>query len=198
MCLCGKVLLLLIAILGSFTLASLAHGQASPTASRLGDLQVGGGFSFGESNYLSSQFGGNGEKLLGFDLYSTFDVKNRYGVELNFRQTRPTYGESVYERTYEVGGRYLYPIGRLRPYAKGMYGRGVFNYPNNIANLAYNLIAVGAGADYQLMRSVNVRVDYEYQHWFSFPLHPLQPNILTIGVAYHFSGAGKCPTCANR
>ncbi len=165
------------------------RAQASYTASRVGDLQVGAGVSIGQSNYDSATLGGNGERLRGFNVYSTFDFREHFGVELNIRQTTPGYGRDVYERTYEAGGRYVYPVGmRLRPYAKLMYGRGVFNYPDNIANLAYNLVSAGGGLDYRLTRTINLRADYEHQRWFGFPLAPLAPNILTIGVAYHFSG----------
>ncbi len=175
-----------------------ARAQASYTATRAGDLQVGAGVSFGKSNYDSPTLGGTGESLRGFDLYSTFDFKPHFGVEANFRQTKPSYGEQVYERTYEIGGRYVYPFHRLNPYAKLMYGRGVFNYPNNIANLAYNLYSVGAGVDFRLLDNVNLRADYEHGHWFGFPLAPLTPDIGTIGVAYHFGSEGKCLLCANR
>lgn len=174
------------------------QAQASYTASRAGDLQAGVGGSFGRSNYDSPELGGTGDSLRGIDLYSTFDFKPHFGVEANFRQTKPSYGEQVYERTYEIGGRYVFPLGPLRPYAKAMYGRGVFNYPDNIANLAYNLYSLGVGADFRLLPSVNLRLDYEHQHWFSFPLAPLEPNLVTIGVAYHFSGEGRCLLCANR
>ena len=180
--------------------------QASYTASRAGDLQIGAGVTFGHSNYLIPALGagfhppltGTGETLRGFNLYTTFDFKPHLGVELNFHQTSPTYGATVYERTYEVGGRYVYPIRKLYPYGKVMYGRGVFNYPQNIANLAYNLYSLGTGVDYNLRNAVNLRFDYEHQHWLSFPLQPLQPNLVTLGVAYHFSGSGRCALCESR
>ena len=175
-----------------------AWGQASYTATRAGDLQVGAGVSFGSSNYDSPRLGGTGESLRGVDLYSTFDFRPHIGIEANFRQVKPSYGADVYERTYEIGGRYVYPISRLNPYVKLMYGRGVFNYPNNIANLAYNLYSVGAGADFRLLRNVNLRVDYEHGHWFRFPLGALTPNVGTIGAAYHFGSEGRCLLCANR
>jgi hypothetical protein len=92
----------------------------------------------------------------------------------------------VYERTYEIGPRYYFTAGRLVPYAKFMVGRGVYNYSNNAANVAYNLIAGGGGVDYRLTRSLNLRGEYELQNWFGFPLAPLRPGIVTIGVAYHF------------
>ncbi len=183
-----------------------ASAQARYTASRAGDLQVGAGISFGSSDYLTSEVGsslrpmlsGGGESLRGLNVYGTFDFKPHFGAELDFRQTSPSYGNSVYERTYEAGGRFVYPLGRFRPYARATYGRGVFNYPYDIANLAYNLYGIGVGTDLPLTRAINLRVDFEHQHWFSFPLTPLAPNLVTLGVAYHFSGGGHCALCAYR
>ena len=194
----GLPLLVWAVVLVAGWLPARGRAQASYTATRAGDLQVGAGVSFGKSDYDSAIFGGTGESLRGFDLYSTFDFKPHFGIEANFRQTKPSYGEQVYERTYEIGGRYVYPFHRLNPYAKLMYGRGVFNYPNDIANLAYNLYSVGAGADFRLLNGVNLRLDYEHAHWFGFPLTALTPNVGTIGVAYHFGSEGKCLLCANR
>jgi hypothetical protein len=96
----------------------------------------------------------------------------------------------TYERTYEIGPRYVLHLGRFRPYAKGLFGRGVFNYPKVGpglgGNVAYNVAAGGGGVDYLLTRSINLRVDYEYQHWLGFPPHGLTPAILEIGAAYRF------------
>ena len=195
--------------LASLALGALSEGaraQATYTASRAGDLQVGAGVTFGTSNYLTPALGagftppivGKGESLRGFAIYSSFDVKSHLGAEISFRQTTPSYGANVYERTYEIGARYVYPIRSLKPFARAMYGRGVFNYPGNIANIAYNLYSLGAGADFSLTRPLNLRAEYEHQHWFGFPLTPLQPNLATVGVAYHFSGSGHCLLCARR
>ncbi|MGI4828471.1 MAG: outer membrane beta-barrel protein [Janthinobacterium lividum] len=186
-------------VLASFLAsAHAASAQATYTASRAGDLQLGAGVELGNSNYLSPELGGTGERLRGFGLYSTFDLRKHLGVELDFKQVSPSYGQDAYERTYELGGRYVYPLGRLRPYGKVLYGRGVFNYPRDIANLAYNLSSVGVGLDYRLSHQVNARVDYEHQHWFGFPLQPLTPNVVSVGIAYHFSGEGQCKYCAQR
>jgi hypothetical protein len=75
-----------------------------------------------------------------------------------------------------------------------MYGRGVFNYPplfgdpklGPIANLAYNIFAIGAGVDYHVVPSLNVRAEYEYQQWLSFPPNGLTPRIFSVGMAYRF------------
>ena len=99
---------------------------------------------------------------------------------------RSTSDSTVYERTYEVGPRAYVLRGSFAPYAKAMYGRGVYNFSNNVANIAYNIYTVGGGADLRVARSINVRADYEYQTWPGFPLATLHPSVITLGVAFHF------------
>ncbi len=173
----------------------LLQAQARPSASRLGDLQIGGGLTLADSDYGQPKF-------IGAAVYIDFDPSTRWGIELALHQVHTTskdkFTSDLYERTYEVGGRYLLrPRGRLVPYAKGMFGRGVFNYPmvyvtptrlTAEANEAYNLMAGGGGIDYRLARRVHLRAEYEYQHWFGFPPHGLSPQMITIGAAYHFPG----------
>jgi opacity protein-like surface antigen len=168
------------------------HAQAHPTASSAGVLQVGGEFNYANSDYVP-------QKIKGGGAYIGFDFKYHYGIEAEFHQINdsdPT--TQIYERTYEIGPRYVLHFGRIEPYAKVMYGRGVFNYPivpsltpggppqGNAANLAYNIAAAGIGVDYRLLRSVNVRVEYEFQKWFGFPPNGLSPQVLGIGAAYRF------------
>jgi hypothetical protein len=127
----------------------------------------------------------------GFALYTTYDVTNRWGAEFVFHQANSGLGDKLYERTYEIGPRFHRTYGRVSPYAKVMYGRGVFNFPYDVANLAYNLFAGGVGADVRVLPYLNLRLDYEYQRWLSFPPTGLTPQILTVGVAYHFPGSLK-------
>jgi len=176
----------LICLIG-FTGAKL-HGQASPTASRAGDLQIGAMFNLANTDYRP-------EKFKGYGFYSTYDFRYHIGIEGEFHQINdPDTTEGIYERTYEIGPRYVLHYGRFAPYGKVMYGRGVFNYPpvfgdpkiGPIANLAYNLFAIGGGVDYHLMTGLNVRADYEYQQWLSFPPNGLTPKIFSVGAAYRF------------
>jgi hypothetical protein len=37
-----------------------------------------------------------------------------------------------------------------------------------------------------LLRHVNLRADWEYQHWFDYEGSALSPNLITVGAAYHF------------
>jgi hypothetical protein len=161
-----------------------AAGQALPTATRAGDLQVGVGYSSANSDYIPA-------RVQGFALYSSFDFLNHFGVEVDFHQLNQSGGD-LYERTYEAGGRYIRHWGRATPYIKGLFGRGVLNYPNNYANLAYNMAVGGGGMDIGVHKRFNIRLDAEYQTWFSGAGIPngLTPLVLTGGVAYHF-GPGK-------
>ncbi len=161
-----------------------SFAQAGPTASRLTDLQVGGGFTAANSDYTTN-------KIRGLMIYSTLDFTEHLGVELEFHQLNDNQPTKVYERTYEAGVRYVRHYKIFHPYVKVLYGRGVFNFPQDSGNLAYNLAAAGGGVDINVHRRVNVRADFEYQDWFSGPglSNGLSPTLFTIGAAYHF-GAG--------
>jgi opacity protein-like surface antigen len=157
-----------------------AHAQRE-TASRLGDLQLGGGFVFAKSDYNFNPI-----HLTGGAFYTTFDKRNWWGGEFDFRHTISSSDSTVYERTYEVGPRVFIHRGGFIPYAKALYGRGVYNFSNSVANVAYNIYTFGGGADFQVRRSINIRGDYEYQTWMGFPIQNLHPSVITVGVAYHF------------
>ncbi len=166
-------------------LAASAHAQwrdhALPTATRAGDLQLGGGLVFGRSTYNFTA-----SNLIGGAFYTTFDVRSHLGAEANFRQNQSTADSTVYERTYEFGPRVYLSRGGVAPYAKVLYGRGIYNFSHSAANLAYNMYTVGGGMDFAVLRSMNVRADYEYQTWPGFPLASLHPSVVTVGVAFHF------------
>lgn len=181
----------LLCLAGMLIPASRASAQASAAALRKGDLQVGGGFALANGDYGQGIY-------RGYSIYSSFDFKPNFGVEVDFHQVNQTQNSKRYERTYEIGGRYVRHYGILNPYARVMYGRGVFNYQGDVANLAYNMAILGAGVDVNVHRRVNVRADYEYQQWYGFKgvvnnqngtitgSGTLSPQLFTIGAAYHF------------
>ena len=178
----------LIAICLAGSSAQALHAQAHATASRTGDLQIGGTFDLAKPDYTDLTF-------KGFGAYATFDFRYHWGIDAEFHQLDdPNSTQGVYERTYEIGPRYVLHYGRFSPYAKAMYGRGVFNFPpaasdptgGAAANLAYNIFTGGGGVDYHLNRSINLRADYEYQIWRAFPPTGLSPQVFSFGAAYHF------------
>jgi hypothetical protein len=162
-------------------MCTTSGAQSAPTADRIGDLQIGGGFVLASSNYNFTP-----SRLLGGAFYTTFDKRNHWGGEFDFRQSKPTQDSTVYERTYEIGPRIFVRSGRLAPYGKVLIGRGVYNFSHNVANVAYNMYTFGGGADFRALRSWNVRADYEYQTWMGFPIQNLHPSVVTIGIAFHF------------
>jgi hypothetical protein len=154
------------------------HAQAhTATASRTADLQIGGSFSSIDSDYDP-----NREKAFG--IYGTLDFKPHFGVEIAYHHLSGN--NSMSETSYEVGGRYVRHYGIVHPYGRAMYGRGVLNYTDNIANLAFNMFDFAGGADFNVQKRVNVRAEYEAQMWRGVPPHGLSPSMITIGAAYHF------------
>jgi hypothetical protein len=167
-----------------FLTLGMVHGmsaQSRPTATRAGDLQLGGGVTFGRSGYNFTPL-----HLVGGTLYATFDMRHHWGGEFDFHNVKPTEDSTIYERTYEIGPRLFLTRGPFTPYAKVMIGRGVYNFSQSRANIAYNMYTFGGGVDLAVRRSINLRVDYEYQNWAGFPLGTLHPGLFTLGAAYHF------------
>lgn len=163
----------------------LAAQVTAPTAKRAADLQLGAGFSYGKHDYEYTPIE-DGTRINGLSFYGTLDFKPHLGVEIAFRQLGTHKSDHMYERTYEIGPRYVLHFNRINPYARVAYGRGVFNFPQDIANLAYNMGVIAGGVDVNVLPHLNVRGEYEYQRWFGFPNHNLQPQMITVGAAYHF------------
>lgn len=183
-----RVTVLFVALSG----APVLHGQASATASRSGDAQLGAGYTSAASDY--------GTRFSGFMAYGDFDFSSHFGVEANFHYVDAPSPSVLYEKTYEIGARYFRTYGPFVPYGKVMVGRGVFNYPPcpngpiNVAcaNLGYNMYALGIGTDIKVRRWLYVRGDFEYQEWPGFKgtingdSNGLTPELFSIGAAYHF------------
>lgn len=162
-----------------------SNAQATQaTGIRAADLQIGGSFVYVSPDYSPEHFRGLGG-------YVTYDFKPHWGIEANIRQANTTGVNHIYERTYEIGGRYVYHLPPFNPYLRASIGRGVFNFPYYdpsppSANLAYNMYSLAGGVDYNLIPSINLRGDYEYQRWGSFPPRGISPQVISVGVAYHF------------
>jgi hypothetical protein len=150
-----------------------------PTATKRADLQVGGGYAISSPDYSNQRFQG----ITG---YATLDVTPHWGFEFDIHQVNTTGDDHIYERSYEIGPRYVRHYGRFNPYLRASYGRGVFNFPYNQANVAYNIAAGAIGLDVRIKPHLFVRGEYEGQYWFKFQDRSLQPDVTTIGAAYHF------------
>lgn len=176
-----KLLLNLLITVVMLLAARSLSAQGLPTATRAGDLQIGAGFSFARSGYNFTPI-----HLVGETFYTTFAWRYHWGGEFDFHNVKGTADSTIYERTYEIGPRFFLVRGPVTPYVKAMYGRGIYNFSQNRANVAYNVYTLGGGVDLAVRRSLNIRGDYEYQNWAGFPLGTLHPSLFTLGVAYHF------------
>lgn len=178
-----KRILILVCLLAAAT--PLLRAQEIPTEERAGELQIGLGYSKASPDYSEHTFSG-------LSLYGDYDFRDHWGIEGDFHYVKEDNDnkgaqQNMYEKTYEIGPRYLWHISRFDPYVKILLGRGVFNYPNNTANLAYNMYAFGGGVDIRVKPYLNVRlIDVELQKWGSFPPSGLSPKVYTFGVAYRF------------
>lgn len=103
-----------------------------------------------------------------------------------FHQMNSPGADNIYERTYELGPRYAWRYRGVEPFLKASYGRGVFNYPDGVANLAYNQLNLTAGVDVRVQQHLYARAEFEAQRWVDFPPHGLTPRVVTLGAAYRF------------
>lgn len=87
-------------------------GQARPSATRAGDLQVGALFNLAAPDYGSRM-------LRGIGAYTTFDFRPHWGIEGTFHQLNDPLGEQgIYERTFEGWATVCSSIGTAEPLRK--------------------------------------------------------------------------------
>jgi hypothetical protein len=164
-------------------MTTLSRGQALPTASRIGSIQVGVGGTltnpdFGQSNIEQITFFGD------------YNFAHNLGAEgvIHYSVNTPS---DVSENSYLVGPRYILRHKRFEPYAKVLFGVGHFGLQSgsfaNPNTATYFEYAVGGGLDVRATHHINVRAfDFEAQKWPGFATHGLSPLSYTFGVAYVF------------
>lgn len=174
-------------LLGCFAyvlgLATLLHGQAVPTASRVGSLQAGIGGVFTNPDYGQSN-------IEGLTFWGDFDFLYHFGVEgeIHYYVRTPT---DISEDTYLAGPRFIYRHKKIDGYAKLMFGLGRFGtQAGSFANPAtgsYFVYAPAVGLDVHVTRHINIRaIDLEIQKWPGFAAHGLSPLTGSAGVSYVF------------
>jgi hypothetical protein len=165
------------------SLATLAHGQAVPTASRGGSISAGIGGVVTNPDYGQSN-------IEGLTFWSDFDFLYHYGVEgeIHYYVRTPS---DISEDTYMVGPRALYRYKKIDAYAKLMFGLGRFGTQSgsfaNPQTGSYFTYAPGVGVDWHVTRHINIRaIDFEIQKWPGFGAHGLTPLVGSAGVSYVF------------
>jgi hypothetical protein len=181
-----------------------ALAQAIPGATRAGDLQVGGTFTFAYPDYTP-------QDALGFGAYAAFDIRTHWGAEIGFHDIAIDQHSPAKEFTFEYGVRYHRTYRRYNPYLKAFAGRGTFvsapDFYQGGASPGYNLLGFGAGVDTELTTRLNLRVGMEFQDWFTggqtgppnsggpgtnvYLPNGLTPILYEVGFAYHFTGGSS-------
>lgn len=158
-----------------------AHAQATPTASRLGVLQLGIGGTLVDTDYTP-------RKAEGFTVYGDFDFMKHIGVEGDIHFGTIITPDDLGEDTYLLGPRFVARRGRVSGYGKALFGIGRLNYqfPNNTGSYTYKIYSLGGGIDIRATRRFNIRaIDVEFQKWPGYG-NGLAPIVTTIGAAYSF------------
>jgi Outer membrane protein beta-barrel domain len=163
--------------------ARWSHAQATPTASRGLNVQIGAGWSFTTPDY--------GQKhTQGVTVYGTLDFTRHWGIEGDVHKTSIVTPSDIGEDSYLLGPRYVFSHNRLRPYAKALFGLGRFVYQyDNMPHAAYTykIYTFGGGVDVKATEHINIRAfDFEYQKWPGYQPSGLTPLVFTFGAAYAF------------
>lgn len=165
-------------------LTTWSHAQATPTASRTGSLQVGGGFTYARPDFSVP--------IKGLTIYGDYDFLRHFGIEGDVHLINLITPADISEDTYLVGPRYRFHYHRFTPYAKALFGVGRFGYQypsqwGRAATYTYGVYSLGGGVDFRATRHVNIRpFDIEFQKWPGFPQNGLSPIVMTFGAAYTF------------
>ena len=169
--------------------AKVGFGQASPTAERQLNVQIGAAISLGSSGMsrdVSVRHGG--WKCQGATVYATLDPHPRLGMEFEGRRISSS---EISESAILLGARYHKPYGPYMPYGKVLAGRSQFGFPKQLGKPSFSTLAVGAGFDYRINPTLRIRFDYEWQHWIGFSdtvrgfPGSMNPQAISIGFAYH-------------
>jgi hypothetical protein len=177
---CRHAVFVVLAVLACLALARPASAQVVYS----GDS---GGYSLSAGATASGyqvQYGV--QKLLGVAALVDLDTRRRIGLEAEGRWLLFHQTNDEHVTTYMAGPRYHFSKGKFQFYGKGLVGVGQFNFPYNLAQGNYLVIAPGGGVDYRFKRRITLRLaDVEYQIWPQFTFGSMTSVGVSAGVRYH-------------
>ena len=166
------------------TSLGVAHAQDIPTAYHTGQTQVGVAYTNAATDEFSDRIGG-------ISVYGTFDFLPHIGAEGAVHILKLQNPQLYSQSTYEGGLRYFRSYNRLSPYLRMMIGVGSYDLKPSPGGAykefsgSYGMFSGGGGVDYRINRQFSARGDFEYQYWYGYPPHVLNPSLISVGVAYH-------------
>ena len=170
-----------------------AFPQSMPTATQ--QLQLSA-FAAGTGTFTNLEGGKNLDITAGADL--TFLSFHLFRPAFEIRGSYPIdSGHISSQKSFLLGPRVEYPLGRLHPYADFLVGRGQIDYLNGgfpvnccSAVLISNtfVYSPGVGVDYGLTHHLAFKADVQFEHWNTpVPAGAIHPTALTLGVVYLFN-----------
>lgn len=171
-------------ILGSVAVIE-ARAQAGITASKSADISVFAGYLNTTPDAYSSPRDSGVTFGVDFTRYFHFPVAPSLEARANVAD-----GSVVNERSYLFGLKGevqdIHGLPRIHPYADFLAGPGNIHF--NFGSSGYvgdnsPVYSLGGGADIDLMRTFQFKVDYQRQHWNTGEV-TFTPGALTIGVTY--------------
>lgn len=172
----------------------LLWGQAATTASRVIDISP-----FASISEVSTGIGAGRNTSITAGVSFRFERRLGLSSSAELRGTTPTSSGSIVSEKTIVGGLQLAkPVGRLRPFADILFGRGQLGYSNDGVqvpqrDIAYtksssNLVSPGVGVLYDINDKFSLRADLQKQY-FRTPVTGSGSATSTpviFGIAYHF------------
>ena len=128
----------------------------------------------------------------GVQVFANYDLSRYFGLTAEANLGTAFSNVVFLEHSYLFGGRGTYRRGRYLVYGKALIGgASSSNNSNNPfllnAGSSYPALGIGGGLDIQVPYHIVIRaIDYEDQHWFSYPPNALTPHLFSVGAAYRF------------
>ena len=171
--------------LGIFGSATLADGQAMPTAIRTLQISV-----YGEASRINNDYTPDWSYgyIVGGDLTRRF---HRLEVSLD-----PSFGRTtdyLITQTYFLGNLKLSkPIGpgeRFHPFFMGGIGHGSMHFGHPLLTTETSTIYdITGGLDYNVTPVFGLKAQYQYQFWdFGYYSNGLNPRGISAGFLYHIN-----------
>jgi opacity protein-like surface antigen len=163
---------------------AVAQAQAMPTASPLGVLQLGAGYTYAHASYDPGS-------IEGVTAFADFDFSPRWGVEADFHYIALLTPTDIAENSVVAGPRCVFRRERFAPYARAFAGAGdivVENFKDNVGKSSgrFFVLGLGGGLDIAVTPHIVFRViDLEYQRWPNVG-SGISPVVVTTGFAYRF------------
>jgi len=172
--------------------SELARGQSIPIATQ--QIQIS---AFGAVTPVLTNLGGGKNIAVTAGADIIFVGLRQYRSALEIRGTYPIADGSVNkQKSFVAGPTVEYPIGRFRPYADFLVGRGAVRYLGNgyvFGNERYIssstfVYSPGLGLNYIATHHLAFKADLQYQNWNvpTVPSGSISPLVISIGWNYMF------------